>query len=187
MNVCFMTLIVSFSFSFGTAFYFLFLFLELLFTFYFLELLFQEYEETCLFTARIPARRFSSSISQHFKMFPPFASNEGYSASGLRYQSDGVRVTHPLPHIEFTRIRERTCDLTLALSYSPFAYYSYISLYSHLFLISTVILLLCDHRVRIFQQCFVDADRYIRNLDFRCLVLPTLKWPPSIRPRSPPK
>ena len=133
--------------------------------------------------ARIPARRFSSSISQPYKMFPPFASNEGYSASGLRYQSDGVRVTHPLPHSEFTRIRERTCDLTLALSHSPFAYYSY----SHLFLTSTVILLLCDHRVRIFQQCFVDADRYIRILDFRCLVLLTLKWPPSIRPRSPPK
>ena len=92
-------------------------------------------------------------------MFPPFASNEGYSASGLRYQSDGVRVTHPLPHSEFTCYRERTCDLTLALSHSPFAYYSYISLYSHLFLTSTVILLLCDHRVRIFQQCFVDADR----------------------------
>ena len=88
--------------------------------------------------ARIPARRFSSSMYQHFKMFPPFASNEGYSASGLRYQSDGVRVTHPLPHSEFTRICERTCDLTLALSHSPFAYYSYISLYSHLFLTSTV-------------------------------------------------
>ena len=40
--------------------------------------------------ARIPARRFSSSISQHFKMFPPFASNEGYTASGLCYQSDGA-------------------------------------------------------------------------------------------------
>ena len=38
--------------------------------------------------ARIPARRFSSSMYQHFKMFPPFASNKGYSASGLRYQSD---------------------------------------------------------------------------------------------------
>ena len=75
--------------------------------------------------ARIPARRFSSSTSQHFKMFPPFASNEGYSANGLRYQSDGVRVTHPLPHSEFTRIRERMCDLTLTLSHSPFAYYSY--------------------------------------------------------------
>ena len=137
--------------------------------------------------ARIPARRFSSSMYQHFKMFPPFASNEGYSASGLRYQSDCVRVTHPLPHSEFTRIRERTCDLTLSLSHSPFAYYSYISLYSHLFLTSTVILLLCNHRVRIFQQCFVDADRYIRILDFHCFVLPTLKWPPSIRPRSPPK
>ena len=89
--------------------------------------------------ARIPARRFSSSTSQHFKMFPPFASNEGYSASGLRYQSDGVRVTHPLPHSEFTRIRERMCDLTLTLSHSPFAYYSYISSYSLLIIPSAVL------------------------------------------------
>ena len=37
-----------------------------------------------------PDRRFSSSTSQHFKMFPPFASSEGYSASGVRYQSDSV-------------------------------------------------------------------------------------------------
>ena len=89
--------------------------------------------------ARIPARRFSSSTSQHFKMFPPFASNEGYSASGLRYQSDGARVTHPLPHSEFTRIRERTCDLTLTLSHSPFAYYSYISSYLLLIIPSAVL------------------------------------------------
>ena len=89
--------------------------------------------------ARIPARRFSSSTSQHFKMFPAFASNEGYSASGLRYQSDGVRVTHPLPHSEFTRIRERLCDLTLTLSHSPFAYYSYISSYSLLIIPSAVL------------------------------------------------
>ena len=89
--------------------------------------------------ARIPARRFSSSTSQHFKMFPPFASNEGYSASGLDYQSDGARVTHPLPHSEFTRIHERTCDLTLALSHSPFAYYSYISSYSLLIITSAVL------------------------------------------------
>ena len=68
-----------------------------------------------------------------------FASNEGYSASGLRYQSDGVRVTHPLPHSEFTRIRERMCDLTLTLSHSPFAYYSYISSYSLLIIPSTVL------------------------------------------------
>ena len=74
-----------------------------------------------------PDRRFSSSTSQHFKMFPPFASSEGYSASGVRYQSDGVRDTHPLPHSESTRIRERMCDLTLTISHSPFAYYSYIS------------------------------------------------------------
>ena len=86
-----------------------------------------------------PDRRFSSSTSQHFKMFPPFASSEGYSASGVRYQSDGVRDTHPLPHSESTRIRERMCDLTLTLSHSPFAYYSYISSYSLLIIPSTVL------------------------------------------------
>ena len=31
-----------------------------------------------------------------FKMSPPFASSEGYSASGVRYQSDGECVTHLL-------------------------------------------------------------------------------------------
>ena len=67
------------------------------------------------------------------------SSNEGYSASGLRYQSDGARVTHPLPHSEFTRIRERTCDLTLTLSHSPFAYFSYISSYSLLIIPSAVL------------------------------------------------
>ena len=86
-----------------------------------------------------PDRQFSSSTSQHFKMFPPFASSEGYSASGVRYQSDGVRDTHPLPHSESTRIRERMCDLTLTLSHSPFAYYSYISSYSLLIIPSTVL------------------------------------------------
>ena len=50
-----------------------------------------------------PDRRFFSSTSQHFKMFPPFASSEGHSASGVRYESDGVRYTHPQPHCEFTR------------------------------------------------------------------------------------
>ena len=31
-------------------------------------------------------------------MSPPFASSEGVSASGVRYQSDGVQDTHLLPH-----------------------------------------------------------------------------------------
>ena len=55
-------------------------------------------------------------------MSPPFASSEGVSASGDRYQSDGVQDTHLLPHSEFTRMRERMCDLMLARSLSPFAY-----------------------------------------------------------------
>ena len=137
--------------------------------------------------ARIPIGDSPRVHPNIFKMSPPFASSEGYSASGVRYQSDGVRDTHPLPHSELTRMRERTCDLTLALSHSPFAYFAYISLFSYLIFTSTVILLLCDHRVSIFQQCLVDAVRYKRTLDFCCPVLPTLKWPPPPSPRSLPK
>ena len=37
-----------------------------------------------------PDRRFSSRYHNILKMSPPFASSEGVSASGDRYQSDGV-------------------------------------------------------------------------------------------------
>ena len=68
-------------------------------------------------------------------------------------------MSHPPTHSEFSRIGERPCDLTLALLISPFAFYSYISSYSPLILTYSVILLLCDHRVRFLQLCSVDAVR----------------------------
>ena len=68
-------------------------------------------------------------------MSPPFASSEGVSASGVRYQSVGVQDTHLLPHSLSTRIRERMCDLAL----TPFAYFAYISSYSLLIILSKVL------------------------------------------------
>ena len=89
--------------------------------------------------ARIPIGDSPRVHPNIFKMSPPFASSEGYSASGVRYQSDGVQDTHLLPHSEFTRMCERMCDLTLALSHSPFAYFAYISSYSLLIILSEVL------------------------------------------------
>ena len=48
--------------------------------------------------ARIPIGDSPPVHPNIFKMSPPFASSEGYSASGVRYQSDGECVTHLLPH-----------------------------------------------------------------------------------------
>ena len=150
-------------------------------------LFFQEYEETCLFT------KHESLQGDSPRVYPNILKCSLHSlvTKGIRIVGFATRAmvcespTHYLilNSLAFARgrviLRSHLLILLLLIIL--------ISLYSHLFLTSTVILLLCDHRVRIFQQCFVDADRYIRILDFRCLVLPTLKWPPSIRPRSPPK
>ena len=51
---------------------------------------FQEYEEPVYSYSTYPDRRFSSRYHNILKMSPPFASSEGVSASGDRYQSDGV-------------------------------------------------------------------------------------------------
>ena len=48
--------------------------------------------------ARIPIGDSPKVHPNIFKMSPPFGSSEGYSASGVRYQSDGVQDTHLLPH-----------------------------------------------------------------------------------------
>ena len=49
---------------------------------------FQEYEEPVYSYSTYPDRRFSSRYHNILKMSPPFASSEGVSASGDRYQSD---------------------------------------------------------------------------------------------------
>ena len=51
---------------------------------------FQEYEEPVYSYSTYPDRRFSSRYPNILKMSPPFASSEGVSASGDRYQNDGV-------------------------------------------------------------------------------------------------
>ena len=89
--------------------------------------------------ARIPIGDSPRVHPNIFKMSPPFASSEGVSASGVRYQSDGVQDTHLLPHSLSTRIRERMCDLALTHSHSPFAYFAYISSYSLLIILSEVL------------------------------------------------
>ena len=48
----------------------------------------QEYEEPVYSYSTYPDRRFSSRYHNILKMSPPFASSEGVSASGDRYQSD---------------------------------------------------------------------------------------------------
>ena len=63
-----------------------------------------------------------------------------------------------LTHSISTRVARRRVDTSSRFLISLFAFYSYISSYSSLIITSTVISLLCDHRVRILQQCFVDAD-----------------------------
>ena len=55
-----------------------------------LHTIFQEYEEPVYSYSTYPDRRFSSRYPNILKMSPPFASSEGVSASGDRYQSDGV-------------------------------------------------------------------------------------------------
>ena len=72
-------------------------------------------------------------------MSPPFASSEGVSASGDRLQSDGVQDTHLLPHSLSPRVRERVCDFALTHSLSSFAYFSYISSYLTLIILSEVL------------------------------------------------
>ena len=52
------------------------------------DILFQEYEEPVYSYSTYPDRRFSSRYHNILKMSPPFASSEGVSASGDRYQSD---------------------------------------------------------------------------------------------------
>ena len=82
--------------------------------------------------------------------------------------------------------REDVCSNARTFSFS-FCLFCLYLLYSFSIFTPIVILLLCDYRVRVFQQFVVDADRYKRTLDFCCPFLLTLKWPPPTSPRSLPR
>ena len=102
--------------------------------------LFQEYEETCLFIIA----PFSASESLRvyiniLKIPPPFASSDGYPASGIRYESVAREFSEPLPHSYSLATARRRVHFSSRFLISLFAFYSYISSYSYLIITSTVI------------------------------------------------
>ena len=103
-------------------------------------LYFQEYKETCLFIIA----RFSASESLRvyiniLKFPPPFASSDGYPASGIRYESVAREFSEPLPHSYSLATARRRVHFSSRFLISLFAFYSYISSYSYLIITSTVI------------------------------------------------
>ena len=61
--------------------------------------LFQEYEETCLcIKARFSASESLRVYINILKIPLPFASSDGYPASGIRYESVAREFSEPLPH-----------------------------------------------------------------------------------------
>ena len=102
--------------------------------------IFQEYDETCLFIKA----RFSASESLRvyiniLKIPPPFASSDGYPASGIRYESVASEFSEPLPHSYSLATARRRVHFSSRFLISLFAFYSYISSYSYLIITSTVI------------------------------------------------
>ena len=122
--------------------------------------LFQEYEETCLFikheslqgdSPRVYPNILKCSLHSLVARVSPLV---GFATRAMMRESS----THCL--ILNSLAFARGCVILRSrFLISPFAFYSYISSYSPLILIYSVILLLCDHRVRILQQCLVDAGR----------------------------
>ena len=63
--------------------------------------IFQEYEEPVYSYSTYPVRRSPRDIHNILKMSPPFASSEGVSVSGDRYQSDDACRTQPQSSLLF--------------------------------------------------------------------------------------
>ena len=99
-----------------------------------LVVLFQEYEEPVYSYSTYPVRRSPRDIHNIFKMSPPFASSEGVSVSGDRYQSDVACRTQPQRHCLLSRCRVRTCcSIALTFSFSFCLFLPYLSLFSFSF------------------------------------------------------
>ena len=79
------------------------------------------------------------------------------------------------------------CSIALTFSFSFCFFFCLIFHFSLSLFTPKVILVLCDHRVRIFTTFRCGCVLIQRTLDFSCPCLLTLKWPPMIRPRSLPK
>ena len=96
--------------------------------------IFQEYEEPVYAYSTYPVRRSPRDIHNIFKMSPPFASSEGVSFSGDRYQSDDACRTQPQRHCLLSRCRVRMCcSIALTFSFSFCFFLPYLSLFSFSF------------------------------------------------------
>ena len=77
---------------------------------------------------------------------------------GFAYACDGACASTTQHHSFSTRVAIRRVDNSSRFILSLLAFYSYIFINSSLIIASAILLLLCDHRVRIFSSDFVDAD-----------------------------
>ena len=101
--------------------------------------------------APYPDRRFSSRYHNILKKCPlhsPVA--KGYRLVVIATRAMVCDERNHSLIVNYLRCRERTCARLLALSHSPFAYFAYIFYFSLSIFTPKVILVLCDHRVRIF-------------------------------------
>ena len=133
--------------------------------------IFQEYEETCLFIIA----RFSASESLRvyiniLKIPPPFASSDGYPASGIRYESVGAWVSEPLPHSYSLATARRHVHFSSTFSYISFCLlflYIVIFIFNYYFYSDIITLWSsCAYFTAVFAWMLTD---YYASLDFRGL------------------
>ena len=102
--------------------------------------IFQEYEETCLFISHDSLQSESPRVFINIlKIPPPFASNEGYTASGTRYRERRRVRQQPTASFLFSRNKREDVLLSARVFFISFCLYSFISSYSLLIITSTVL------------------------------------------------
>ena len=105
-----------------------------------IDCIFQEYEETCLFIWHDSLQNESPRVFINIlKIPPPFASNEGYKASGTRYRERRRVRQQPTASFLFSRNKREDVFLSARVFFISFCLYSFISSYSLLIITSTVL------------------------------------------------
>ena len=121
--------------------------------------------------ARFSAKRISSSIYQHFKIPPPFASNEGYTASGTRYRERRRVRQQPTASFFFSRNGVKTCSFQLTFSYISFCLlflYFVIFIFNYYFYSDIITLIIV---CLFYSRVCVDVDGFLRFFGFPRLSL----------------
>ena len=115
---------------------------------------------TCLFhIAHYPVRRFLRDIPTFLKCPLHSLVGEGLVATGNRAIVHTKR-NQPPPLFTFSLARVEVLLDCSRFQLLLFAYFAYISYFSSFLFHPEVILVLCDHRVRIFTACVVDEFRF---------------------------